>query len=929
MALKLDQLDGKYEIIEKIREGGMGAVYKVRHRLLEELRVIKVMRPHLADDEVLQARFLREAKVAVRLRHPNLAQIYDFTVDDQGYAFLVMEYIDGLNLQDMVRVLRTPSIGLVVEIARQTASALGYLHRKGIVHRDVSPDNLLVTRDDDRSLHVKLIDLGIAKTRAGAGDENLTSAGTFVGKVRYSSPEHFRTQDGAEVDQRSDLYSFGVVLYEGLTGKYPIRGKNVSELVAGHLMNPPRDFGKTDPEGRVPDELRAIAMKCLAKRPEDRFESAEDLIAALDSVEGIEPVSAEELQALFETPALPTQKMSAPAHRPGSTQDRINQNFGISSTPSPGESDATFETSGTVETGSRPGQSSHAGTVSKVKALVDGARRLVEGHHFDEARAQIALIKELDPDNPTSGELLAAIEVSDTMRRREREDRAAAVRERIAAEEFERAAELLEAAVDALGGSDLFDAVGRQLADAVRAREEAVQRARKLADQARSLLQSEDFDGALASIEEAREADPRARNLDALAQEVLQAKRTRQEKERREREIVATVATIRAHVQERDPDEAATALTLARGLYGDDPRFATLEGEIETARDRLRREQAADLREQGRSLVEARQFDEAITSLEESYRLDADQSTAELLTGAREGLRLQEQARRRREAVDAARLEVDRLILAGRLQSASRRIDRASSEIADLEEADGWRRRVAEETAARDAAEATLRDALERSEEQARSGAFAAAASALDEARALLDDHPEFGDRIRSMDETVHAIQEERRRQQALDELEQRMAKHLADGAIDEARRELDIARRLFGGAGELDDLQERVNARERDLLHERVTEIVNRALSENRGFDETMADLERALALDPDNARVTRLLEETREAQTRHLAEQRAREIEKALTAVDVDIAAGRITEALRSLDGLVERFGEFPEARGLKHRLSKMQGA
>ncbi len=115
MATPLEQLEGKYELLEKIREGGMGSVYKVRHELLDEVRVIKVMRPQLADDENLKMRFLREAKMAIRLRHPNLAQIYDFTMDENGYAYLVMEYIDGLDLQEIIKVLGKPSPGLVLK----------------------------------------------------------------------------------------------------------------------------------------------------------------------------------------------------------------------------------------------------------------------------------------------------------------------------------------------------------------------------------------------------------------------------------------------------------------------------------------------------------------------------------------------------------------------------------------------------------------------------------------------------------------------------------------------------------------------------------------------------------------------------------------------------------------------------------------------
>ncbi len=221
-AIQLQALEGKYEILEKMSEGGMGAVYKVRHRLLDEVRVIKVMRAHLAEDDLLRARFVREAKIAIRLRHPNIAQVYDFTMGDDGAFYLVMEFIDGMDLHNLTKTVRAVPISVVLEVCHQSLGVIGYLHRKDIVHRDVSPDNLLVTRDEDGALLVKLIDLGIAKVQAT--DEHLTATGTFLGKIRYSAPEQFRAEDGVEVGPRSDLYSFGIVIYELLTGVYPIKG---------------------------------------------------------------------------------------------------------------------------------------------------------------------------------------------------------------------------------------------------------------------------------------------------------------------------------------------------------------------------------------------------------------------------------------------------------------------------------------------------------------------------------------------------------------------------------------------------------------------------------------------------------------------------------------------------------------------------------
>jgi serine/threonine-protein kinase len=273
------QIDGKYEILAKIREGGMGTVYKVRHLLLDEIRVAKVIHPHLDDDPEARARFLREARAASRLRHPNIAQLFDFMVDPAGEQFLVLEYIDGLTLRDLLRRHGPPSLGLAVEIARQSLAALGYLHRRGFVHRDISPDNLMLTRGPDGGPLVKLIDLGIAKGPRPS-DHGLTGSGVFLGKPRYAAPEAL---EGHDVDARSDLYSFGVVLYELLTGQRPFEGKTPHEVMAAHLRKPPRPFSETDPEGRVPLSLREVVLAALVKSPSTRVASAGEMTRYLNA----------------------------------------------------------------------------------------------------------------------------------------------------------------------------------------------------------------------------------------------------------------------------------------------------------------------------------------------------------------------------------------------------------------------------------------------------------------------------------------------------------------------------------------------------------------------------------------------------------------------------------------------------------------------
>ena len=270
-------LGGRYEVLDKIAQGGMGAVYRVRHRLLEEVRVAKVILGEHQDQEHAHERFTREARAASRLRHPNVAQLYDFFTDDDGTSYIVMEYIEGKTLQVLAQSAPVPH-ELVAEIGLQTLNALGYLHRQGMVHRDVAPDNLMLSVDADLKPEVKIIDLGIAKSDKD-GDGSLTQDGSFLGKVGYASPEHFKVEQ--RVDARSDLYSLGVVLYELATGQHPIVGDELLEKVAGHIHYPPRSFDETDPHRLVPTLMAEAITRCLEKEPERRFQDAQSFALAL------------------------------------------------------------------------------------------------------------------------------------------------------------------------------------------------------------------------------------------------------------------------------------------------------------------------------------------------------------------------------------------------------------------------------------------------------------------------------------------------------------------------------------------------------------------------------------------------------------------------------------------------------------------------
>jgi serine/threonine protein kinase len=262
--------DGRYKIIKKLGSGGMATVYLAEDQELGRRIAIKILNAKHASDKQFVERFRREASSAAGLSHPNIVQIYD-RGNAEGTYYIAMEVIEGLSLKELL-IERGPSpIPVAVNYARQILAALRFAHRNGVVHRDIKPHNVLVDEDG----RVKVTDFGIA--RAGASE--MTEVGSIIGTAQYLSPEQAR---GAPVDDRSDLYSVGVLLYELLTGEAPYNGDTPVEIAMKHLSAVPEPPSAKRPE--VPPELDSVVLRALAKNPEDRFQSAEEMDADLSAI---------------------------------------------------------------------------------------------------------------------------------------------------------------------------------------------------------------------------------------------------------------------------------------------------------------------------------------------------------------------------------------------------------------------------------------------------------------------------------------------------------------------------------------------------------------------------------------------------------------------------------------------------------------------
>jgi serine/threonine protein kinase len=278
-------IDGKYQILARLGVGGMGEVYKVLHLHLNAIRVIKLMRASIANEPGADDRFIREARLATRINHPNVAALYDFSTLEDGSRYMVWEYIEGTNLHELIETNGPLTPRYAAKLAIEALHGLEAIHRAGIVHRDISPENIMICPDEEGTQHVKLIDLGIAK-QGDSTDASKTATGMFVGKWKYCSPEHLGMLDAGErIDGRADLYSFGIVLYEMLTGVPPFQADTPHAYLMLHSSEKPRALIEVNPSMPSSPPLEALIFKALEKDRKKRFTSAREFARALEAIE--------------------------------------------------------------------------------------------------------------------------------------------------------------------------------------------------------------------------------------------------------------------------------------------------------------------------------------------------------------------------------------------------------------------------------------------------------------------------------------------------------------------------------------------------------------------------------------------------------------------------------------------------------------------